>query len=220
MFDFQMDLLVDESVGLYKQIKELEKKRQKISEKLKAYIKLTGVSVYYTNKNQSVWVRPSLYPSFADLPKEKKDEIVTWLYNNKPEYLTVSHSSLLANFRSLPADFPVTFTPDNFIVQVSNTKTSRLPQPLSEVMLGKIKKAPRDRSKKTQATLVYIPETKSPVKQLGRLEKIERKTNIIKDWMAGSKKTDIAKRYELSAPYIAEIISNYEKELVRTLIRR
>ena len=222
MFDPNIDLLVDESVALYAQIKELEEKRQKISQKLRDYLSSANVSVYNTSKSQSIWARPSLSPSYASLSKEEKDAVVTWLYNNRREYLTVSNSTLVSNFHTLPADFPVAFNPDNFVVQVSATATTRIPQPLSEIVKEKVKRLPQVRTK-TLKTTVVIDLTEPVVtkpKTLNRLEKIERRTNIIKDWMDGAKMSALARKYHLSAPYISEITRNYEKELVRSLIRR
>lgn len=221
MFDSDIDLLVDESLILLAEIKVLEEKRQKISKKFRDHLSSIGLSVYVTSKDQCIFAKLSLYPAYSTLTIEEKEAIICWLYKHRPELLTVSYSSLISNIATLPADFPVQFSLDGFVAQVSAKATTRLPQPLSEIMTEKIKRSPRVKNKTTKAVSVEITALEIPKpKALSRLEKIERRTSIIKDWMDGAKMSTLAKKHGLSAPYISEITRNYEKELVRTLIRR
>lgn len=205
-----VDLLVKESVELFDAIKNLEARRQTIANGVRDYMISRNQDMLVTDFDHSIYVAPTLEPTFGRLSSEERQEMIDWAYHNQRDLLTIIPSKLATHVAWGDNKPPVHFSPKAYMIRIMPRPTDRMPRPLSELSIPK-KKEPR----------VRVPKPPKPIPVNDRLTPIARNAEIIKEYFYGPTKvtlTSLAKKHGISDKTVKQVVRRHERKLLREIV--
>lgn len=134
----EADTLITRSVFLSQQIKEFTEERVDISDKITEFLQSNSLELYESGDNKA-YLYPTLDTPISKLSKINKEKIKNWLWDNHPEALAISFSSLVAYLAKNPdVVLPINLTASKLNTRITNFSKS-IPKRLTTVLPTKTK---------------------------------------------------------------------------------